>query len=130
MAKGGYTPEQIRGMSSDEIFFLHHYQSKVDESKAATLAEMLGVMFDFEKQDFSEPSPDASSHVSGKLYVPLSFILQPEFAKKVTELSQKKSYKKPAYIGGGEHRQQANENIVSMSELSKEDFMALLGRKS
>lgn len=134
MARGGYTPEQVRGMSQDELYFIYYYQNKVDESKVSSLAEMLGVMFDFDKQTFSSqgnedknPAPMLDSN--NKLYVPLSFILQPEFAKKVSEISKEKSSKKSVYIGGGEYRAKDNENIVSMSELSKDEFLALIGRR-
>jgi hypothetical protein len=134
MARGGYTPEQVRGMSQDEIYFIYYYQNKVEEGKVSSLAEMLGVMFDFDKQTFSSQADSDKNDTmtlsaNNKLYVPLSFIIQPEFAKKVSELSKEKANKKSVYIGGGEYRAKDNENIVSMSELSKDEFLALIGRR-
>jgi hypothetical protein len=129
MARGGYTPDQIKNMTQDELYFIYYYQNKVDDAKISSLSEILGVMFDFDRQDFSDSSPQEHRSPSNKLYVPLSFILQPDFAKKIAEMSKSKAGKKVSFIGGGEYKPKQNESVVSMADMSKDDFLKFIGKR-
>jgi len=106
-------------MSSEEIVFINHYQDLIAKSQQKFLADVLGVMFSakiLEERHEGEYSRE-------EVLIPLSVILNP----KITEIA-KEHFKglgkgRPVIEG---YQPKENEQIRSMAELSKEDFLNLV----
>lgn len=127
MARGGYTFDQIRQMDDVEIMFLYHYQNLLQKEQQEFMSTALGIIWDKKDMIKSMGSDDGAVD---KLFIPLSVAVNPDildYVKKQFKISDKKS-KKPAFIGGGEYMPKANEVVSSMEELSKEEFMKLVGQ--
>lgn len=136
MARGHYTFAQMREMTDIEIMFLYHYQELAIKEQQQYLTSILGVVWDkatLMKQMTPSSEGDAKQS-SDELFIPLSLAVNPEvldFVKSQFGLAKGGSdANKAPYIGGGDYVPKKNEVIRSMSELSKEEFMKLLGRKS
>jgi hypothetical protein len=137
MARGGYTFEQIRQMSQMEVMFLYYYQDLAIKEQQKYLTNILGIIWNRNTlvQQTSESSGE--SKPINELFIPLSLAINPEVLDFIkTQFGMGKDGVAPggevnkAYIGGGEYQPKKGEVIKSMSEMSKEDFMKLLGKKS
>lgn len=136
MAKGNYTPDQIKDMSDLDILFLHHYQAAVESENQKFITDVLGVLWDaeeFKQPEVAEGGEAEGSRYPDKLFIPLSMAVNPELVNSVKETmgfakDGKKTSKAP-FIGGGEHIPKKGEVYKSMGELSKEDFKKLIGAR-
>jgi len=134
MARGGYTFDDIRQMSTSEITFLYHYQRLVVQEQQQFLVSALGVVWDRESvsQVSAEPGSNSNSAPLNKLFIPLSLAINPdvaEFVKSQFGVSGTGSAGKAPYIAGGDYIPKSNEKIVSMGELSRDEFLEMIGRK-
>lgn len=128
MARGGYTFEDIRKMSDVELLFLKHYQEVIKKEQEEFLVSSLGIVWD--KKSF-EDKMDKGDKPIEKLFIPLSVAVNPEvldYVRKQFKLG--KGGGKPPLIGGGDYIPKQGEEVVSMGDLSKEDFLRLIGRRS
>ena len=131
MARGGYTFDQIKQMSNIELWFLHHYQELVKKEQQEFIVDSLGIVWD--KSSFKDKLDTGKKQIE-KLFIPLSVAINPDlltYVKKqfnIADSSQKS--KGPAYIGGGEYMPKTNEVVNSLGDLSKDDFMQMIGKKS
>lgn len=126
MARGGYTPSDIREMDNDEVLFLYHYQNRAEDRRFEKLGSYLGVLWDLE--EVANPS-QSSADQSTKLFFPLSTVIKPElmdFVKKKANSITTTVHN--SIIGGGDYVKGANEKIIPMSTLSKEDFLKMIGK--
>ena len=130
MARGGYTFEQMQQMDIVEILFLHHYQELNKNMYEEFITQALGVVWD-KKDIIEKPNSQKDSKIDrDKLFIPLSVAINPEimdFVKKQFNVQGKS--KGPAYVGGGTYMPKPNEVISPMDDLSKEEFLKLLGRR-
>lgn len=134
MARGGYTFDDIRQMSTSEITFLYHYQRLVVQEQQQFLVSTLGVVWD--RESVSQVSAESGSNSTPaapltKLFIPLSLAINPDvadFVKSQFGVSGASPGKAP-YIAGGDYIPKSNENIVSMGELSRDEFLEMIGRK-
>jgi hypothetical protein len=137
MARGHYTFSQMREMTDIEIMFLYHYQELAIKEQQQYLTSILGVVWDkatLVKQMTSGSGDGAKKESLDELFIPLSLAVNPEvldFVKSQFGMATGSNEgTKSTYIGGGDYVPKKNEVIKPMSELSKEEFMKLLGRKS
>ena len=143
MARGGYTFDQIRQMSSIELMFLYHYQELAIKEQQQYLTNILGVIWDKKtlmEQSVAEQGPEGSKPVE-ELFIPLSLAINPEVLDFVkgqfgirkdgkSNKGKDNTGSKVPFVGGGDYIPKKNEVITSMGDMSKEDFMKLIGRKS
>lgn len=139
MARGPYTFEEMRNMTSKEVLFLYHYQELALKEKQQYLSNVLGVVWERDtllRQMGSGSSSDGTpSEPLKELFIPLSVAIAPnvmDFVKEQFGLSGGSvsgGVEKNPYIGGGEYIPKKGEVIRSMASLSKDEFMQLLGRK-
>lgn len=126
MARGGYTFSDIKAMDPTEVNYLWHYQNYVEKQRFNELASMLGVLWDLD--DFKASSTkeaSADEPASNKMFIPLSIVINP----KIMEMIQKKSGT-DSQIGGSDFKPpEENAKVIPMADLSKEDFLRMLGRK-
>ena len=94
------------------------------------ITQALGVVWD-KKDIIEKPNSQKDSKIDrDKLFIPLSVAINPEimdFVKKQFNVQGKS--KGPAYVGGGTYMPKPNEVISPMDDLSKEEFLKLLGRR-
>jgi len=130
MARGGYTPEEIRNMTELEIQFLSHYQVLLETDHQKFWTDCLGVIW--EADEFNKPKPVESQSDNvrpNRLFIPLLQGINPDILTVVKEnfgLS-KEGKKRQAFVGGGDYIPKAGENIVSMASLSKDEFKKKMG---
>lgn len=128
MARGGYTFEQIRQMDNTQLLYLHHYQILVQKEQQEFLSSALGIVWD--KKSLLEKTEGDSSTPIEKLFIPLSVAVNPDILDYVkAQFKMSTNSKGPVHIGGGEYMPKPNEVVTSMGDLSKEDFLKLLGKK-
>lgn len=132
MVRGGYTFDEIRRMSNEELLFLNHYQNIVEEEKQKFWTDSLGIIWDAE--EFKKPK---ATTVGGygkkpdKLFIPLSMAVNPEVVTMVKEnlgMIDGKSGSVP-YVGGGEFVPKGNVVVNDMSHLSKDEFKKMIGAR-
>jgi len=129
MARGNYTFEQIQQMDTMQIYFLHHYQEVVKNEEQGYLASALGIIWD--KEILTEKLTSSSKPLE-KLFIPLSVAINPDildYVKKQFNMSSSKKSSGPAYIGGGDYMPKSNEVINSLGDMSKDDFMRMIGKR-
>ena len=125
MARGGYTPSQIREMTDEEIHFVNHYQTLNQRSVIEQIGRLLGVIWDIDevKNNSKKESDEINSD---RLITPLSMVINPQI---MDVIKKQKSVKETSrYIGAGEYIAKSNEKIVSMGDLSKEEFYKMIGK--
>jgi len=112
-------------MSSTEVFYLWHYQNLSDKAQFDELSRLLGVVWDLSKM--TAESTDATVTTdNSKLFIPLTVAINP----KILEFVRGKSKPTASVIGGGEFVPAAGEKVVPMSEMPKEQFLAMVGVRS
>lgn len=121
-------------MTAIEIAYIHHYQEKLESERWDKLQNILGTNWDLETLRRANAAPSAAS--SGPLknyFIPLAMAVNPEIYQYVMELATgKKSPNSSSgdgkpIVGGGEYMAKSGESIKSTSELSKDQFLSLLG---
>jgi hypothetical protein len=122
MAEGGYTPAQIRAMTYEEVLFIYHYQNLAEDRRFSRLAGYLGVIWDLD--ELARASNDAQSGDTKKVFIPLSMVIRPEIMDYLKQQSGTGGSKTP-YIGGGTYIPKSGEKVVSVGQLSKEEFKAM-----
>lgn len=129
MARGGYTFEDIQKMDAIKIQFLYHYQNLVQTEWMEFITNSLGLIWD--RKTFTERIVDTSKKSIDKLFIPLSLAINPDLLDYVRDQFKvgKHHGHQNSVIGGGEYVPRPNEIVTPMSELSKEEFLALLGKK-
>lgn len=139
MARGGYTFEQIKQMTTLEILYLYHYQELAIKEQQQYLTNILGVIWNrdtlMQQMAPSMASGSTTAEPLKELFIPLSVAIAPnvmDFVKEQFGLTAGKNPEtieaKP-YIAGGDYQPKKNEVIKSMASLSKEEFLTLLGRR-
>ena len=129
MARGGYTFEQIKQMDNTQLLYLHHYQLLLQKDQQEFLSTALGIVWD--KKSLVEKTENDSSKPIEKLFIPLSVAVNPDILDYVkAQFKMTTSAKGPVFIGGGEYTPKPHEVVTSMSDLSKEDFMKLMGKRA
>jgi hypothetical protein len=124
-------------MTDLEIMFLYHYQELAIKEQQQYLSSILGVVWDkatLVKQMTAGGDDSAKKESLNKLFIPLALAVNPEvldFVKSQFGMATGSNEGTTStYIAGGEYVPKKNEVIRPMSDLSKEEFMKLLGRKS
>ena len=139
MARGGYTFDQIRQMTQLEVLYLYYYQELAIKEQQQYLTNILGVIWTKDtliRQTTSEGNSSEPVKPMEELFIPLSLAINPDVLDFVkNQFGMVKGATAPgqtnkAYIGGGEYIPKKGEVIKSMADMSKEDFMKLLGRKN
>lgn len=128
MARGNYTPDEIRRMSDLDIAFLAHYQNLVEEEKQKFFTDALGIIW--HRDDFLKSGEAKPKMVQDKVFLPLSQIIKPEILEGVRKLFglTDDGKEKAPHVGGGEYIPKKGEQIQSMEHLSKEEFKRMMGR--
>lgn len=120
-------------MGTTELLFLNHYQTMVQTEQQEFITTALGLVW--EKKDFTTKVVDTGGGKNKsieKLFIPLSVATNPDildFVRKEFGLQGGAKTAVPL-IGGGDYLPKPNEVITSMGDLSKDEFMRLIGRKS
>ena len=127
MARGNYTFEEIRKMSDIELLFLQHYQELIKKEQEEFFISSLGIVWD--KKSFEEKLEKDNKPIE-KLFIPLSVAVNPDILDYVKKQFNVSKIGKSTMIGGGEYMPRPGEEIISMGELSKDEFMKLIGRRS
>jgi len=141
MARGGYTPNEIREMEYLEIMFIYHYQEQSIYEQQQFLTSILGVVW--EKDKIVSSLEESKKNVGGvkkpldKLFIPLSLAVNPDVMDfvqsqfgvggKLGKVSPDGVIKNP-YIAGGEYIPKAGEVIMSTESMPKDDFLNLIGK--
>jgi len=124
MARGNYTFEDIQLMTADELLFLNHYQEVQLKEQQKFLTDILGVVFDaktFEdRSEFEGRSKDT-------VLIPLSMAINPKILEWAKEHFGKGTEKVP-HIAGGTYQPAEGEQVKSMADMSKEDFLQMIGQ--
>lgn len=125
MARGGYTPEQVRGMTDEEIYFINHYQILQQKNLTESLGKMLGVIWDIDevRKNAEKSSDDINSN---RLITPLTMVINPQI---LDVIKKQKTVKETSnFIGGGDYISKSGEKVMSMGDLSKEEFYKMIGK--
>lgn len=138
MARGGYTPDEIRKMDELEIMFIFHHQEMAIYEQQNFLTSILGVVWD--KNSLVESMAESKTktkRVLDKLFIPLSLAINPDvmdfvqtqfgMGGKAGKVSNDGVIANP-FIAGGEYMPKPGEKVMSMDNMTKEDFMSLLGK--
>lgn len=125
MARGNYTPSQMREMSDTEVYFVSHYQLLNERKKAESLGKMLGVIWDIDetKDNVSKKSDNVNSN---RIVFPLAMVINPKIVEIVKK--QKNSDETSKWIADGSYVPKSNEKVVSMGDLSKDEFYKMIGK--
>lgn len=123
MARGGYTPEQIRSMSNVDLNFISHYQMKNEELFFEKLAIYLGVLWNIDEMAQAEKSVQPSKD---KILIPLAAGINPNILKYIKKEAKDK---KTPYIGGGEYVPKEGETVKSVEEMDADTFLGMIGQK-
>lgn len=125
MARGGYTPSQIRDMTDEEIHFVNHYQTLNQRNVIEQIGKLLGVIWDIDEiKDNSKKESDEIN--SNRLILPLSMVINPQILDVIKKQKTVKETSK--YIGAGEYIAKSNEKIMSMGDLTKDEFYKMIGK--
>jgi len=146
MVRGGYTFEQIRKMDSTEILFLHHYQELNKRMYEDFVTQALGIVWD--RKDFIEKKVEVGEvgeagkageagatqqrKIPDKLFIPLSMAINPdinEYVKRQFNVSGGIPSGRPPWIGGGSYAPKPNEVVHSIGDLSKNEFLKMIGKR-
>lgn len=128
MARGNYTPDEIKRMSDLDIAFLSHYQNLVESERQKFWTDALGIIWN--RKDLLNNRANSGVKVhKDTMYIPLSTIIDGQLLERIREgFGLTKEGNKPTpHIGGGEYIPSAGENIQSMEHFSKEDFKKMFG---
>ena len=138
MARGNYTFEDLNSWSAEQLYFIYHYQELQIRQQQEFFSSSMGIMWDKNQMIAmaANSEGDSTGKKPDKVFVPLSAAINPQIIDFVRGLfglggksSDGPSGESNNYIAGGDYIPKANEKIVSMSKLSKRDFLALLGRR-
>lgn len=124
LARGHYTPNEIREFNTDELMFAYHYQNLAEDRFFDRLSYLLGVYYNVDDLK-AMTKGDKAGKQSGRLFFPLTSVIRPELMDQLRQ-----QYSSSTIIGQGDYSVGPGEKIVSMGELSKEDFLKLIGRPS
>lgn len=124
MARVGYTPDQVRRMSTEELLLVDHHKSQQEVEFLERIGKFLGVLWDHEELEAATSGGSQDGLVDRSL-VPLSLVINP----KLLENLKKQAVKKSTYIAGGEFVPSPNMEVVSMEHMSKEQFAKIIGKK-
>jgi hypothetical protein len=127
MARGGYTFDQIKEMSAVEIMYIWHYQNKAEKDRMDELATILGVLWNLNSAYLKDSKEGADSTPSDKFFMPLSVAINPEILEYVKKRAKNGSLNTSTLIGGGEFRLPDNAKLKSVADMTKDDFMSLIG---
>ena len=138
MARGGYTPDDIRKMDELEILFIFHHQELAIYEQQDFLTNVLGVVWD--KNNLVESLKETKTKTRKaleKIFIPLSLAINPDvmdfvqaqfgLGGKAGKVSSDGVIGNP-FIAGGEYMPKPGDVIMSMDHMSKEDFMSLIGK--
>lgn len=113
-------------MTEEEIYFIYHYQNKTEQKNLDSLGKMLGVIWDLDEaqQAMEKKSDDVQSD---RIVLPLSMVINPKVMDIIKNQKPVKE-KSSNFIGSGTYIPKPNEKIVSMGDLSKEEFYKMIGK--
>jgi len=123
MARGGYTPSDLREFSPEELMFVYHYQNVNENRMFDRFSYLLGITWDVEDLKRMK-TEDSRAAKSGKLFFPLASVIRPELVEHLRKTHSSNS----GVVGQGEYKKQPGEVIVPMSTLSKEEFLRMIGK--
>lgn len=118
-------------MDNLELSFIDHYQQMQEMSFLDRLGFILGVNWDIQQiQALAASGSGGGGAKSGNegIFIPLSVAINPQ----IVEYIKKNAGQVAAtsnFVAGGEYMPQSGEQIRSMSELNKDDFLAMIGKK-
>lgn len=126
MARGGYTFDDIKNMSPEEVLYLYHYQNMAERSRFDELGAMLGVIWNLEEQKQQAAVAAAGAPAPKTMFIPLSVAINP----KILDMVYKKSGAEST-VGGTDFKPPEGENalVKPMADMSKDDFLRMLGRR-
>lgn len=121
MAMGHYTFEDIRSWTSEQLHFAYHYQQLDRMAFLDQIATILGVRWDLNAMRSSQ----SGGGVGNEVFIPLAATVNPKLLEEIQKMAGKAS---PSPNSKFETNENLGE-VKSTSSLSKEEFLALLGRK-
>lgn len=128
MARGNYTPSEIKRMSDLDLAFISHYQNLVEQQRQKFWTDALGIIWD--REDFNKKSEGPKIKIQNDtMFIPLSLVIKPDLMDSIKEnfgLTKEGSSKAP-FVGGGDYSPKSNEVINSMDEMSREEFKQMMG---
>lgn len=128
MVRGGYTPDEVKKMSETDILFINHYQELLETEQQKFWTDALGVVW--EADEFNKPkSVVTSTGKPDRIFIPLTMAVNPDIVNTIKEnLGLTKDGKKTqTFVGGGDYVPKEGEQIVSMGDISKDDFKKMMG---
>lgn len=129
MARGNYTPDEIKRMSDLDVAFLSHYQNLVEEQRQKFWTDALGVIW--HRDEFLNKSVEGPQvkMIKDSMFVPLSLVIEPNLMDRIRENFglTKEGRKRAPHIAGGEYVPKTGESIQTMEHLTKEDFKKMFG---
>lgn len=128
MARGGYTPDQIRKMDEEEILLIHMYQQKDRDETLNSVGKLLGVVWDLNEVEANKDR-ESGDYETDKIRIPLSLVINPKIKEIIESQKPTKSDSSSHFINQGSYVPDKDEKVVSMAELSKEEFYKMIGKK-
>lgn len=128
MARGNYTPDQIKRMSDLDIAYLSHYQNLVEEQRQKFWTDALGIIWHRDEFMKNTEGPQVKT-VKDSMFIPLSVVIEPNLMERIRENFglTKEGRRQAPHIAGGEYIPESGDAIQSMEHLSKEDFKKMFG---
>jgi len=111
-------------MSSDELLFLNHYQELNMKEQQKFITDVLGVVFD--AKSFEDRS-EYQGRSKDSVLIPLSMAINPKILEWAKEHFQSGGGTKNPHIAGGTYQPAPGEVVKSMADMSKEDFLQMVG---
>ena len=125
MARGHYTFDDIESWTDEQVYFIWHYQEKVEQAQLEKTAKMLGLLWT--KEDF-EKTKDKSAPNMDRVFIPLSLILNPKLKEEWQIEKNLGTSSHQNYVGGGEYKTKKDERILSMDQMTADEFKQFMGQ--
>lgn len=122
MVRGNYTPNEIKKMTDEEILFIFHYQDLIERERMDSILKSLGVLWDLDlMKEIQSGGEGGGGPRSNKIMIPLAAGVNPKIFEMIKN-----------YLGSGSSAipgftPKEGEKVVPISQLSKEEFLNLVG---
>lgn len=123
MARGHYTFDDIESWTDEQLYFVFHYQEKVEQAQMEKMAKMLGLLWT--KEDFGKDSNSSAN--MDKIFIPLSLVINPRL-KDEWQIEKNLGTAGKGHVGGGEYMPKKDEQIVSMDQMTPAEYKEFIGK--
>lgn len=111
-------------MDTLELQYINHYQELVETKFFEKLGAYLGVLWNIKDVEEADKGSSAADQ-SDEIMIPLSVAINPKVVEYVRSRSGKSG--ETPFIGGGDFIPKAGQKVVSMANMSKDDFFKTIG---